>query len=120
MLWDPPPPSPYYDAIWVGGHWTWWNGEWVWARGFWSRPPRVGWVYTEPYYEYRGDAVVFVGGFWRPVTRVFVPPPATVYIPLVQVRVVHAGYARPIGPHGVFVPPPPGSQPATGIRAIFA
>jgi hypothetical protein len=55
--------------------------------------------------------VVFVGGFWRPVTRVFVPPPATVYIPLVQVRVVHAGYARPIGPHGVFVPPPPGSQP---------
>ena len=111
MLWDPPPPSPYYDAIWVGGHWTWWNGEWVWARGFWSRPPRAGWVYAEPYYEYRGDAVVFVGGFWRPVTRVFVPPPPTVYVPLVQVRVVHVGYARPIGPHGVFVPPPPGSQP---------
>ena len=111
MLWDPPPPNPYYDAIWVGGHWTWWNGEWVWARGFWSRPPRAGWIYTEPYYEYRGDAVVFVAGFWRPVTRVFVPPPPTVYIPLVQVRVVHAGYARPIGPHGVFVPPPPGSQP---------
>ena len=111
MLWDPPPPRPYYDTVWVGGHWTWWNGEWVWARGHWARPPTAGWVYSEPYYEYRGDSVVFVAGFWRPVTRVFVPPPPTVYVPLVQVRVVHVGYARPIGPHGVFVPPPPGSQP---------
>jgi len=111
MLWDPPPPRPYYEAVWVGGHWTWWNGEWVWARGHWARPPTAGWVYAEPYYEYRGDAVVFVAGFWRPVARVFVPPPPTVYIPVVQVRVVHVGYVRPIGPHGVFVPPPPGSQP---------
>jgi hypothetical protein len=111
MLWDPPPPQPYYEAVWVGGHWTWWNGEWVWARGHWARPPNPSWVYSEPYYEYRGDAVVFVAGFWRPAVRVFVPPPPTLYIPLVQVRVVHVGYARPIGPHGVFVPPPPGSQP---------
>jgi hypothetical protein len=111
MLWDPPPPRPWFEAVWVGGHWTWWNGEWVWARGYWARPPRSGWVYAEPYYEYRGSVVVFVAGFWRPVTRIFVPPPPTVYIPVVQVRVVHVGYARPIGPHGVFVPPPPGSQP---------
>ena len=111
MLWDPPPPRPWFDAVWVGGHWTWWNGEWVWARGHWARPPTVGWVYSEPYYEYRGDAVVFVAGFWRPQYRVFVPPPPTVYIQVVQVRVVHVGYVRPIGPHGVFVPPPPGSQP---------
>ena len=111
MLWDPPPPQPYYEAVWVGGHWTWWNGEWVWARGHWARPPTPGWVYSEPYYENRGDSVVFVAGFWRPVARVFVPPPPTLYIPLVQVRVVHVGYARPIGPHGVFVPAPPGSQP---------
>ncbi|HET9035244.1 MAG TPA: hypothetical protein VFN45_03540 [Myxococcaceae bacterium] len=111
MLWDPPPPRPWFDAVWVGGHWTWWNGEWVWARGYWARAPRAGWVYAEPYYEYRGNVVVFVAGFWRPVTRVFIPPPPTVYIPVVQVRVVHVGYARPNGPHGVFVPPPPGSQP---------
>ena len=111
MVWDPPPPRPWFDAVWVGGHWTWWNGEWVWARGHWARPPNPGWVYSEPYYEYRGDAVVFVGGFWRPTYRVFVPPPPTVYIQVVQVRVVHVGYVRPIGPHGVFVPPPPGSQP---------
>ena len=117
MLWDPPPPQPYYEAVWVGGHWTWWNGEWVWARGHWARPPTPGWVYSEPYYEYRGDAVVFVAGFWRPVTRVFVPPPPTVYIPVVQVRVVHIGYARPIGPHGVFVPAPPGSQPGVIVPA---
>ena len=26
-------------------------------------------------------------------------------------RVVHVGYVRPVGPHGVFVPPPPGSLP---------
>jgi hypothetical protein len=117
MLWDPPPPRPWFDAVWVGGHWTWWNGEWVWARGHWARPPSQGWVYSEPYYEHRGEAVVFVAGFWRPVVRVFVPPPPTLYIPLVQVRVVHVGYARPIGPHGVFVPPPPGSQPGVIVPA---
>jgi hypothetical protein len=111
MVWDPPPPRPWVEAVWVGGHWTWWNGEWVWARGHWARPPNAGWVYTEPYYEYRGDAVVFVAGFWRPGYRVFVPPPPTVYIPVVQVRVVHVGYVRPMGPHGVFIPAPPGSQP---------
>ena len=117
MRWDPPPPQPYVEAIWVGGHWTWWNGEWVWARGRWARPPTVGYVYAEPYYEYRGDAVVFVAGFWHPVTRVFVPPPPTVYIPVVTVRVVHVGYVRPMGPHGVFVPAPPGSQPGVIVPA---
>jgi hypothetical protein len=117
MRWDPPPPQPYVDAVWIGGHWTWWNGEWVWARGRWARPPTPGYVYCEPYYEYRGDAVVFVAGFWRPVVRVFVPPPPTVYIPVVTVRVVHVGYARPIGPHGVFVPAPPGSQPGVIVPA---
>jgi hypothetical protein len=111
MVWDPPPPRPWVEAVWVGGHWSWWNGEWVWARGYWARAPNPGWVYTEPYYEYRGDAVVFVAGFWRPSYRVFVPPPPTVYIPVVQVRVVHVGYVRPVGPHGVFIPAPPGSLP---------
>ncbi|HSP19721.1 MAG TPA: hypothetical protein VLQ79_09410 [Myxococcaceae bacterium] len=117
MRWDPPPPSPYVEAVWVGGHWTWWNGEWVWARGHWARPPVASYVYSEPYYEYRGESVVFVAGFWRPMYRVFVPPPPTLYIPLVQVRVVHVGYARPMGPHGVFVPPPPGSQPGVIVPA---
>lgn len=117
MRWDPPPPAPYFEAVWVGGHWTWWNGEWVWARGHWARPPGGSYVYSEPYYEYRGDAVVFVAGFWRPTYRVFVPPPPSMYIPLVEVRVVHVGYARPMGPHGVFVPPPPGSQPGVIVPA---
>ncbi|MGZ6141666.1 MAG: hypothetical protein ACXWLA_13360 [Myxococcaceae bacterium] len=117
MRWDPPPPAPYVEAVWVGGHWTWWNGEWVWARGHWARPPAASYVYSEPYYEYRGDAVVFVAGFWRPSYRVFVPPPPSMYIPLVEVRVVHVGYARPMGPHGVFVQPPPGSQPGIIVPA---
>lgn len=117
MRWDPPPPAPYVEAVWVGGHWTWWNGEWVWARGHWARPPAASYVYSEPYYEYRGNSVVFVAGFWRPMYRAFVPPPPTMYIPLVEVRVVHVGYARPMGPHGVFVPPPPGSQPGVIVPA---
>jgi len=117
MRWDPPPPQPYAEAVWVGGHWSWWNGEWVWARGHWSRPPNPGYVYCEPYYEYRGPNVVFVAGFWRPVARVFVPPPPTVYVPVAEVRVVHVGYARPVGPQGVFVPAPPGSQPGVIVPA---
>jgi len=117
MRWDPPPPQPYVDVVWVGGHWTWWDGEWVWARGHWARAPRPNYVYCEPYYEYRGEVVVFVPGFWRPVTHVFVPPPMAAYVPVVQVRVVHAGYARPVGPHGVFVPAPPGSTPGVIVPA---
>lgn len=117
MRWDPPPPAPFVEAVWVGGHWTWWNGEWVWARGHWARPPAAAYVYSEPYYEYRGDSVVFVAGFWRPMYRAFIPPPPTMYIPLVEVRVVHVGYARPMGPHGVFVPAPPGSQPGVIVPA---
>src|SRR5262249_29015690 len=117
MRWDPPPPQPYVEAVWVGGHWTWWNGEWVWARGYWARPPSPAYVYCEPYYEHRGELVVFVPGFWRPTVRVFVPPPATVYVPVAEVRVVHVGYARPVGPYGVFVPPPPGSQPGIIVPA---
>jgi hypothetical protein len=118
MRWDPPPPPPYEDAVWVGGHWTWWNGEWVWARGHWARPPSPAYVWCEPYYEYRGDNIIFVAGFWRPVVRVFVPPPPTVYVPVVVVRptVVYA-YARPVGPHGVFVPAPPGSAPGVIVPA---
>jgi hypothetical protein len=97
MRWDPPPPPPYESAVWIGGHWTWWDGEWVWARGRWARPPSPSYVWCEPYYEYRGEHVIFVAGFWRPVVRVFVPPPPTVYVRVVTVR-PNVVYARPWDP----------------------
>lgn len=43
----PPPPSrvevvtvrPYYQAVWVAGHWRWahWRHQWVWVPGHWRR-----------------------------------------------------------------------------------
>jgi hypothetical protein len=111
MVYDPPPPAPFYGAVWTGGYWHWWNGEWVWARGRWVSPPNGGYVYAQPYYELRGGNVVYVAGFWRQPSVVFVAPPPNVYIPVQHPRPEYVSYySRPVGQPGVFVPAPPGSQ----------
>jgi hypothetical protein len=109
MLVDTPPEEPSDDDVWVGGFWVW-EGSWVWAHGRWSRPPHHGYRWHNPYYEHRGDAVVFINGFWSPTNYVFVPPPPEIRIPRAEIALgVNAG-RRPEGPPGVFVPPPPGSR----------
>jgi len=109
MLVEVPPPQPYPDAVWTGGYWSW-EGRWFWAAGRWSPPPRPHYVWVQPYYEHRADVVVFVPGFWCAPERHFVPPP-----PELRISVALAGPGvragrRPMGPQGVFVPPPPGSR----------
>lgn len=116
MLVEAPPPQPFVDAVWIGGYWVW-RGDWVWARGRWAPLPRPGCYWVHPYYEHRGNAVIFVDGFWAPPGVVFIAPPAQAYI---RVAVVNPGVihgVRPIGPVGVFVPPPPGSRPGLIIPA---
>jgi hypothetical protein len=108
MLVEAPPPQPYYGAIWTGGYWVW-QGRWVWAAGRWSAPPQPDFLWVQPYYEHRGDVVIFVPGFWCPPQRHFVPPPPGLSI---NVTVGIGGFVghRPSGPQGSFVPPPPGSR----------
>jgi hypothetical protein len=109
MLVEEPPPPPFPEAVWVGGYWVW-QGTWVWDYGRWVGPPGPGYWWVHPYYEHRGDVVVFVTGHWGRVGIAFVPPPPTLYI-AVERPIPGAFPGRPcIGPEGVFVPPPPGSR----------
>jgi len=109
MLVEVPPPEPFPGAVWVGGYWVW-QGNWVWGAGHWVAPPRADFVWVHPYYEHRGDAVIFIDGHWSPRGVVFVPPaPGLRLVVEVPAPGVIRG-PRPIGPEGCFVPAPPGSR----------
>jgi hypothetical protein len=109
MLVEAPPPPPFVEAIWIGGFWTW-EGRWIWAAGRWAPPPRPNFYWVQPYYEHRGEVVVFVPGFWCPPERRFIPPPPGRRIAQAIAGPGLRGGRPPIGPQGVFVPPPPGSR----------
>ena len=109
LLVEVPPPSPFMGAVWVGGYWVW-QGNWVWAHGHWMGPPQPSYVWVHPYYEHRGDTVIFIDGHWSAPGEVFVPPPRN--LRLVAERPAYGVIpgARPVGPDGCFVPAPPGSR----------
>jgi len=80
-------------------------------------PPRPDYMWVHPYYEHRGDTVIFIDGHWSARGVVFVPPP-----PGLRLEVERPAYgvipgARPIGPEGCFVPAPPGSRAGIIIPA---
>ena len=114
--WAPPPmlvetavPLPYAGAVWVGGYWVW-EGNWVWAAGHWMAPPQPNYAWVHPYYEHRDGGVVFITGHWSPPGVFFVPPAIGLSLTLVAPLPGVVPGPRPIGPQGVFVPPPPGSR----------
>ncbi len=110
MLVEVPPPQPYAEAVWTGGYWAW-EGRWFWSAGRWAPPPQPSYTWVQPYYEHRGDVVVFVPGFWCAPQRHFVPPPVGLSITVALAAPgVHFAGRPPMGPQGVFVPPPPGSR----------
>ena len=116
MLVEVPPQSPFFGAVWVGGYWVW-QGNWVWAHGHWMGPPRQDYVWVHPYYEHRGDAVIFIDGHWSAPGVVFVPPPPTLHLVVETPAVGVIAGPRPIGPDGCFVPAPPGSRAGIIIPA---
>ena len=109
MLVMTPPPQPYPDAVWIGGYWVW-EGDWVWAYGRWADPPRPRYRWVQPYYENRNGLVLFVNGYWAAPHVEFIPPPVNIRISISEPRTGVRFGARPIGPDGPFVPPPPGSR----------
>jgi hypothetical protein len=119
MLVEVPPPVPYAGAVWVGGYWVW-QGNWVWAHGHWMAAPRPDYVWVHPYYEHRGDAVIFIDGYWSPRGVAFVPPPPGMRFALETPAVGVVAGPRPIGPEGCFVPAPPGSRRGIIIPAPLA
>ena len=116
VMWAPPPmlvelvpPQPNPEAVWTGGYWVW-ESNWVWAHGRWTDRPRPGYGWVHPYYEHRDGAVIFVNGFWSAPGARFVAPGLDVNISLAVIAPGVTPGPRPIGPVGVFVPPPPGSR----------
>ena len=109
MLVEVPVPVPYASAVWVGGYWVW-EGNWVWAAGHWMAPPEPNYAWVHPYYEHRDGGVVFITGHWSPPGVVFVAPALTLHLTFVSAAPGVAPGLAPIGPLGVFVPPPPGSR----------
>jgi hypothetical protein len=109
--WAPPPlldeaipPPPYPDAIWIGGYWVW-QDDWVWARGRWLAPPQRDYRWVGPYYEHRGDSIIFINGFWAAPGVSFRRPPPNLNIPYARVRPGARRGPRPNGPEGSFMPP---------------
>jgi hypothetical protein len=69
---DPPPPqtevvgvAPGAGFIWVGGYYHWYGNRWAWNRGHYERPPHSGAVWVRPRYANRGNARIYVHGYWR-------------------------------------------------------
>ena len=116
LRWAPPPmlvesvtDQPFPEAVWIGGYWVW-EGNWVWARGRWSSPPRRSYTWVNPFYENCGDSVLFVSGFWAAPGVDFIRPVSHVNVTFAQISPGVIAGPLPIGPLGVFVPPPPGSR----------
>ena len=118
MLVDPPPPAPGPDYTWTGGYWAW-QGQWVWVHGHWSRPPRPGYRWFNPYYDHRGEHVVFVDGFWGAPGVTFRVPGLGLSLTLEPPQPGVEPGPPPVGPDGVFVPPPPGSMPGIVVPAFL-
>ena len=116
MLVEYPPPTPFPDAVWVGGYWVW-QGNWVWAHGHWVAPPRPSYAWVHPYYEHRDGVVIFIAGHWSPPGVAFVPPPPGLHLTVELAAPGVVAGVRPIGPNGCFVPPPPGSRPGFIVPA---
>jgi hypothetical protein len=109
MLVEVPPPTPFPYAVWVGGYWVW-QGNWVWAHGHWMAPPSAQYVWVHPYYEHRGDAVIFINGHWSAPGVAFVPPAPGLVLVVEPAAVGVMPGPRAMGPEGCFVPAPPGSR----------
>jgi hypothetical protein len=68
------PPAPVAEVVgvapgpgffWVGGYYHWYGNRWGWRAGHYERPPHAGARWVGPRYAYRGNARIYVRGYWR-------------------------------------------------------
>jgi WXXGXW repeat (2 copies) len=68
------PPAPRYEAVgiapgpgfvWTNGYWDWRGNNWYWVGGRWMRPPHRGRVWVAPEWRYEGRGYRFHRGYWR-------------------------------------------------------
>jgi hypothetical protein len=68
------PPAPVTEVVgvapgpgffWVGGYYHWYGNRWGWRAGHYEHPPHAGARWYGPRYTYRGNARIYVRGYWR-------------------------------------------------------
>lgn len=57
------PPAP--NALWVPGYWSFDGARYTWFAGHWEIPPPNAHAYVAAHWENRGNANVYVQGYWR-------------------------------------------------------
>jgi hypothetical protein len=68
------PPAPRYGMmgrppgagfVWTDGYWDWRGNNWHWMNGRWQRPPRPRAVWVAPMWRQDGGRWRFHRGRWR-------------------------------------------------------
>lgn len=68
----PPPPrygvfgvAPGPGYVWTEGYWDWRGNNWFWVGGRWMRPPRAHAVWVAPEWRPEGRGWRMRRGYWR-------------------------------------------------------
>jgi WXXGXW repeat (2 copies) len=59
------PASPGEGYVWTNGYHRWDGNAYVWTAGEWRRPPHEHAVWVDHRWEHRKDGYVFVEGHWK-------------------------------------------------------
>jgi hypothetical protein len=69
------PPAPRYYGpvgrapgvgfVWTNGYWDWRGNNWAWSDGRWMRPPRGRSVWVTPEWRHDGRGYRMRRGYWR-------------------------------------------------------
>lgn len=60
------PPVPGDGYIWMPGYWAYGDEGYYWVPGTWVLAPRVGVLWTPPWWGWSGGYYVFHAGYWGP------------------------------------------------------
>jgi WXXGXW repeat (2 copies) len=67
----PPPPRqefmvvrPSPRHVWIAGYWRHDGRTYIWMSGHWEQPPREGFFWVAPRWEFRDGGWVFAEGRW--------------------------------------------------------
>jgi len=57
--------SPGFGFVWTDGYWDWRGNNWYWVDGRWMRPPHHRSVWVAPQWRRDGHGYRLRRGYWR-------------------------------------------------------